>query len=826
MNAPTPLASSPISRLVLAFTLATFAGGCANETGPPFDHLVEAIEYEREAKGLPAFSISVTSKAGTLFEAGFGEAREGVPASGETVYRVASISKLFTALAVAELAANGELDLDAPLDRAVPEVAFYNPYAVDLTLRQVLSHQSGLIREPPVGSYFDDTTPSLRATVGSLTGSRVALAPMTTTKYSNAAVSLAGLAVENATGRPFAEHVQERLLDRFGMESSGFARRDDFAPMLAEGVMWGYDDRDAPAPDFDLGISPAAGLYTTTSDLAQFGRILLQEASLIHRTDTLQIDARRNESRVEEEGRGRLFPVGFLDTLWTVQYPYPGQTAGFGLGFFVSSVKGLRALRHNGVMYGQASEFIVLPEADLAVAAVGTRDATNAVVTRLAEYALALAVAYQNDLPLPEYERTDPVPAELARSLAGHYVRVDDSLTASALAKPHAFLVGSDRVEVTARPEGLFLFDGRMSYRLGVRGDTLVADDRLTYGDRIVVVDTDELDAEGQPLRQFQTPRGRFYRVASPRPPAPDASLDELIGEYGWAHNTLYVYERDGAPWALIEWFFHYPLERLGTDTLALPTDGLYAGERFAVERDSTGRIGALSLEGLRWPRRMDRASPDRPFRIPHYRPLDDVLEEAAVAQMPHDADGYEEPDLVDLRALDPSIQFDIRYATASNFMGAPLYPAPRAYLQREAADALLRAHTDLARHGLGLIVFDAYRPWHVTKAFWEATPPDLRAFVADPDAGSSHNRGCAIDVGLYDRATGQPLIMPSDYDEFTDRAFADYPGGTSQSRWLREHLRTAMDAEGFRVYSKEWWHFSHPCSERYPVMNVALDAL
>ena len=108
------------------------------------------------------------------------------------------------------------------------------------------------------------------------------------------------------------------------------------------------------------------------------------------------------------------------------------------------------------------------------------------------------------------------------------------------------------------------------------------------------------------------------------------------------------------------------------------------------------------------------------------------------------------------------------------------------------------------------MLIHDAYRPWYVTKVFWDATPDDKKVFVANPANGSRHNRGCAVDLTLYDLKTRKPVEMVSTYDETTARAYPDYPGGTSLQRWHRKLLRDAMEAEGFTVYEAEWWHFDY----------------
>ncbi len=161
-----------------------------------------------------------------------------------------------------------------------------------------------------------------------------------------------------------------------------------------------------------------------------------------------------------------------------------------------------------------------------------------------------------------------------------------------------------------------------------------------------------------------------------------------------------------------------------------------------------------------------------------------------------------------------------------NDFLGTPVYSQARAFLQRPAADALLRVLQKLKPLGYGLLIHDAYRPWYVTKIFWDATPPEGKIFVADPAQGSRHNRGCAVDLTLYDLATGKPIEMPGTYDEMSPRSFPNYPGGTSLQRWHRDLLRRAMKSEAFAVYEAEWWHFDYQDWREYPILNVPFEKL
>jgi D-alanyl-D-alanine dipeptidase len=213
-------------------------------------------------------------------------------------------------------------------------------------------------------------------------------------------------------------------------------------------------------------------------------------------------------------------------------------------------------------------------------------------------------------------------------------------------------------------------------------------------------------------------------------------------------------------------------------------------------------------------------------FRITPHRPVEELRAEALRELPPHEQDTFLKPDLVELVKLDPTIKLEIRYATTNNFLGTPVYTQARAFLQRPAAEALLRAHRELKARGYGLIIHDGYRPWYVTKIFWDAVPDDKKIFVANPAAGSMHNRGCAVDLSLYDLKTGKEVKMPSGYDEMTERAYADYAGGTDDERARRSLLRQAMEAEGFKVIPKEWWHFDYKDWKQYPILNVKFEDL
>ncbi len=171
-----------------------------------------------------------------------------------------------------------------------------------------------------------------------------------------------------------------------------------------------------------------------------------------------------------------------------------------------------------------------------------------------------------------------------------------------------------------------------------------------------------------------------------------------------------------------------------------------------------------------------------------------------------------------------PGVVLDIHYATDENFMKQPLYPRAAAFLRLPVVLALRHVQEDLAPMGLGLKVWDSYRPYSVTVAMWEPyKDPD---FVADPARGSRHNRGAAVDVTLVNLATGEELPMPTPYDEFSPRAAADFAELPADVIANRETLRTAMERHGFKVLASEWWHFDFDGWQGFDLMDLSFDEI
>ncbi len=731
------------------------------------------VERHLRELGIPGATLAVldvdpATGEERLFARGFGAfAADGRAMPASAVGRVASISKLFTATAAMALVERGQLDLDAPVTRYLPEWAPQDPFGVPVTLRQLMGHRAGIVRESPVGHYFDPSAPSLEATVASLNDTALVHAPGSAFKYSNPGVGVVGEVVARVAEKPFEDAVRELVLGPLQLADSDFAPRSDLLARVPEGAMWTYDGRTIPTPQWPFGYGPAANLYSTAADLVRFARSWMPDAVVrVLRPDTQA-------------------------AMWALP---PGGSRGCGLGFFVRELDGHLQVGHDGAVYGFASALRALPDEGLAVAVICTKDFANDVAEAIADRALRAALANRRGEALPPPEFPAPVGVAAARALAGFW------------------RCGENWVWLHERGGELY-YDPNIGVRTRLRraaDGSLIADDPLGIGGarRLTIL------PNGNPHD------GEFEYVRDDSvPPPPPAELLPLLGEYGWDHNVLIVYEDQGRLGVLIEWVVRDLPDREGPDRYRFPP-GMYGGDRLEFERDDRGAVVAAVVGGARFPRRPD---PDANFRITPVRPVAELIEAAKAAAPPQQAGPRRDFDLLDLRAIGPTLKLDVRYATANNFLGAPIYPAAVAKLQRPAAEALKRVHETLAERGLGLVVFDAYRPWSVTKVFFDATPASMRHFVADPGHGSRHNRGCAVDLSLYDLATGEVVEMPSGYDEFTPRAYPDYPGGTSRQRYHRELLRRAMEEQGFAVYEFEWWHFDFHSWRDYPVGNEVL---
>lgn len=763
-------------------TMAQSATAVRKDYTDVVEKLRPFIQQQMAEKELPALSIALIDDQQIVWAEGFGMAdpKTKTPASADTVYRIGSVSKLFTDIAIMQLVERKELNLDAPITDYLPDFHPRNPFGTPITLRQLMSHRSGLLREPPVGNYFETSQPTLAVTVQSLNNTELVFAPNTHTKYSNAAIAVVGYLLEAQNHKPFAQYLKSSVLDPMGLRHSSFEPDPAIVANLAKGEMWTYDGLTFEAPTFQLGMAPAGSMYSTVNDLGRFVSVLLAQG---------------------KTENGEILKPATLEQMWSPQFPNPGDRV-FGLGFIVRSLDSHRLVGHGGAIYGFATTVDLLPEDKVGVVVVATKDAVNAVTERIGEESLRLILAHRAGKPLEIPPATSPVPLDLGHKLAGRYGTGDDALDLTYLDGHLNFLklAGGEQLELRKVHE---------------TGDDLILDGVTGFGVNVAPV------PEGIRVGSKQLPK-----LPTPMPADMPAKWRGLIGEYGWDHDILYVFEKDNRLNVLIEWMEFDALTPGSDDILNFPPRGLYDGEKAIFTRDSSGNATQVQVGGVIFKRRSIGGVTGGTFRIPPVKDFDSLRTRALADHPPVESGEFRKPDLLELAKLDPKIKLDIRYATTNNFLNTPVYSQARAFLQRPAAEALLRVHKKLTEMGYGLLIHDAYRPWYVTKIFWDATPDDKKIFVANPNQGSRHNRGCAVDLSLYELASSESVEMVGVYDEMSERSYAGYPGGTSLQRWHRELLRRVMESEGFLVYPFEWWHFDYRDWQKYPILNTPFEKL
>lgn len=468
-----------------------------------------------------------------------------------------------------------------------------------------------------------------------------------------------------------------------------------------------------------------------------------------------------------------------------------------GPGLEAGTVAGKPGLGQGSSVLGCTTQVRMLPGEGLGVAVLGALNDCPS-MRRLADHALALLLAERGGRAPPAFPLSERLGAAAAKALAGHYADGETSLFLRELGG------------------GLYLEAPRAAGEVRALGPRHLLDDPHAFSEAL------EIDPAG---RWVGFEGRRYLKGEWARPAPPPAGLAGLIGDYGWEQAYLRVYERDGRPCVRMGWADYEPMTQAGADGLAFDASaGLYPMERLQFVRNDQGQGDALLLNGLAFPRRDFGA--EMLVRTRSMAQNGKGLRAAARRARPPQETGKAAPDLVPIRSADPSIRLDVRYATSNNFMGFPLYAREGAYLERPAAEAVARASQALHAQGFGLVIHDGYRPWFVTKMFWDATPPEGHVFVADPSQGSRHNRGAAVDLSLYDLSTGETVQMTGGYDEMSSRSYPQYVGGTSLQRWRRDLLRGAMEAQGFEVYAAEWWHFDFAGWDRYPILNLDFDQI
>lgn len=535
------------SPFVLCAALCAFTAPAADYTAilPKIESIVREEMLEWNIGGI---AVALVEDQRVVYAAGFGEARR------DSVFRVGSISKLFNAVAVMQQVEAGRLNLNAPLP---PDVLPLNPFPGEpkVTLRQLLSHRSGLPREGSVGGYMDVSQPGLAATVASVPASVLVTRPVEKTRYSNLAPSVAGRMVERSSGMSFEDYQHARILGPLGMTNSAWTLARAPRQRIVVSHLRVADGRGGfrrqATPLFDLGTIPAGNLFSSVDDIARFASALIA-------------------------GGGGVLQKKTLEQMWQPQFTE--DKGGFGLGFMVGKFREHRTISHNGAVYGHSTSLVVLPEKKLAVIVLGNEDIVNGRIRRISNFALAqmLEAGFNEPSPAPAAPFT---PRDLA-ALAGDY---ESQSHWARLEVRGGKLVGdlsSQPTRFTAVSELRF-----------------TADSNLDDATPVTFVRADNGSITG-----FHLGAQHFQRVPARPAPLP-REWRAVLGSYGPKLIPVVISERHGHLYAMTENMVDYRLTPVNRHVCALPP-GMYVDEHVVFLSDSKGRVNAIDFANMNFSRR------------------------------------------------------------------------------------------------------------------------------------------------------------------------------------------------------------------------------
>jgi serine beta-lactamase-like protein LACTB len=520
------------------------------------------VECELQEKMLTGVSVAWIDDQRIVYSKGFGFAdpKKKIPSQPDTVCRAGSISKLFTAVATMQLVEQGKLDIDRPVTDYAPEFNIVVPFenCPPITPRLLMCHRSGLIREAPVGGYFDDREPSLNDTILSLADCVLVHQPGTVTKYSNSGASVNGWLVEKLSGMPFAEYERRKIFEPLGMTNSSFLLNDNIRRRMANGQMrvaaieGGFVAEDTPI--FELGTPPAGNLYTTAEDLARFAMMLCAGGCA---------------------GGKQILRPETIEKMFQSQAPQ--DRINYGLGFVTSKFREHASVGHMGAVYGFTSSLLIIPQHKVSVVVLASDDVIGGTVTKLAEAALESLLHLKCGEPLREDQKIAVLSAEELQAYAGDYE--SESYWAKIEARGDRLWanISGQEFEVTPTEIDRFLGDGQAAANVAWNF---------------------ERDAAGK-VCGFNTMFQNFVRVDPATVKEIPKAWHDFLGAYGPKFIPLVVSVRHGHLYAMTENMFDYRLTPLNQTSFHLPT-GMYLGEQLVFQRDENGRVHSAVLANMK----------------------------------------------------------------------------------------------------------------------------------------------------------------------------------------------------------------------------------
>jgi len=512
-----------------------------------------AVREQMNTYNIRGFAVAFVDDQQTIHAAGFGTAKK------DTIFRAGSISKLFNAVAVMQLVEQGKLDLDQPTEHYGDEFRLVNPFENTgaVTLRQLLCHRAGVIRESPVGGYLDGTAPGLQRTLASVHQCPLVNPPNAKTRYSNVGPTIAGCIMAKAAGCDYERYQLERVLRPLGMTSSGYLLKDLPRSRIAVSYLRVADGRGGfktiQSPLFDLGTYPAGNLFTTAEDLGRFVSMLAANG---------------------RAGARRILTPESLAQMFTPQLTT--NATGFGLGFSVGKLGQRKTIGHSGAVYGFSSMLLFLPEAKLGVVVLSNQDIVSGSVRKLAYLGLNLML----EAKLGETPPKPPPPLVLSASeLAAFCGQYESTSFWATVELKDSRLTGS--------------ISGQEMVLTPIEPLKCLMDGRLEDSTPVVF----ERDDRGQ-ISAFTTKNQRFTRVNPSQGPAVPAAWQKYLGSYGPAFIPVIISARHGHLYAMTENMEDYRLTPINYQVFAMPA-GLYTDEYLVFLSKGSGKPWAINLANM-----------------------------------------------------------------------------------------------------------------------------------------------------------------------------------------------------------------------------------
>lgn len=538
----------------------------------------DLIRHEVEDKAIPSISYALVDRDGLLAQGHIQRHDGHFNLKADTCFRIGSITKTFTSVAIMQLVEKGLIDLDVDVSEYLPGFQPLNPFAgresgpygSHISLRKLMSHTAGIVREPKSGHYLDAHRPPLADTVAELATSTLKQDPSAgVMHYSNAGIAVVGMVIERVTRKSYADYITENILKPLGMNDTSSGMAPGIRERLAPAEMWTLDG-DSPAPVFSLGGSPAGNIFSTTGDMANYAQCLLRGGFV-------------------PDGNAIISPAS-LREMWTPIGKRPAghdkALNGYGLCFGVGDMDGWTSVGHGGAVYGYASQMMLLPRAGVGVLVFATLDFANQIASRLAGDGLRIALAERGMGKLPQRTRTPPpITRDQLAIFPGLYQHEANGEVVEVKEKAGKLYLMGEGVPLQIRPvSGAdFVIDGRI---YGRGADYPHMNVSFPTSDKLIWKGENWTRVDALPIERI--------------PP----EITPHLGEYGPDFNITYLTYSHGQLKCLIEYFCTHTCEPV--DARRFRMHGLlYEEEILELDAvDENGRrgirVGPMFLERRR----------------------------------------------------------------------------------------------------------------------------------------------------------------------------------------------------------------------------------